>query len=216
MTQDPQILSVETKTHGRVLARRAADPRGVLVGFHGYFENAGIQLERLDAIPGAERWTRVAIQALHRVYRGRSPVVVASWMTSEDRDEMIADNVAYVGAALRAIEPDASVPVVYVGFSQGGQMAFRAAVRGAARAAGIISVGAVVPPELPAAASAVFPPVLLARGEQDEWYTREKHDRDLGALRARGASVEPLVYPGGHDWTAEVSEAAAAWLERLR
>ena len=59
--------------HGRVLVReaRAAAARGILVGFHGYTETARIQMARLEAIPGAAPWTLLAVQALHRFYRGR-------------------------------------------------------------------------------------------------------------------------------------------------
>ena len=46
---------IPTMTHGRVLVReaRAAARRGLLVGFHGYMENARIHMERLEAIPGS-------------------------------------------------------------------------------------------------------------------------------------------------------------------
>src|SRR3982751_1491847 len=76
---------VPTLTHGRVLARapRAAAQKGLLVGFHGYMENARIQMDRLEAVPGSAAWTLVSIQALHRFYRGRTEEVVASWMTRE-------------------------------------------------------------------------------------------------------------------------------------
>ena len=57
-------------------------------------------MDRLEAIPGSSAWTLVSIQALHRFYRGRTDDVVASWMTREDRDEAIADNLAYISAAL--------------------------------------------------------------------------------------------------------------------
>ena len=77
-------LLIETPTHGRVLVREAGGqaPAGLLVGFHGYAETAEIQMARLEAIPGADAWTLLSVQALHRFYRGRSEEVVASWMTS--------------------------------------------------------------------------------------------------------------------------------------
>lgn len=208
------VHSIPTTTHGRVLVRRADAPRGIIAGFHGYLENAAIQLARLESIPGANRWTLVSVQGLHRVYRGRSPEVVASWMTSQDRDDMIADNIAYVAAALKAVTGGAAVPVVYAGFSQGVAVAFRAAVK-IGGAAGIIAAGGDVPPELLADAWATFPRALLARGRGDEWYTQAKHDADVTALRTRGAIVLPFVYTGGHEWTSEVSSAAGGWLGGL-
>jgi len=139
--------------------------------------------------------------------------VVSSWMTRQDRDTAIADNVRYVDAAIAAVRTSGSNdPIVYAGFSQGVAMAFRAAVRGAAPAAGVIAVGGDVPPELLADASVAWPPVLLARGRAEEWYTAAKHDADVAALRARGAEVQPLTYDAAHEWTPAVAAAAGAWL----
>jgi predicted esterase len=199
--------SVPTLTHGRVLIRaaRAAASRGVLVGFHGYMENAAIQMTRLEAIPGAATWTLVAIQGLHRFYRGRTEEVVASWMTREDRDTAIADNLAYVAAALELVPHDNRTRLVYTGFSQGVAMAFRAAVRGRAGAAGIVAVGGDVPPELLRDPSVVFPPVLLLRGARDEWYTAPKHDADVAALLRRDTRVQSMTYEGAHEWTESVA-----------
>ncbi len=206
---------VATQTHGRVLVRRAESPRGILAGFHGYSENAAIQLARLEAIPGSAAWTLVSIQGLHRFYRGRTQEVMASWMTREDRDHAIADNIAYVEAALGAAGCAAATPVVYVGFSQGVSMALRAALRGRARAAGAIAVGGDVPPELLADASLAFPPLLLARGASDAWYTAAKMEADVAALRARGVTVQTIVYPAAHEWTPAVEAAAGEWLAAL-
>jgi len=64
---------IATAIHGRYVTvpPAAGGPAPVLVGFHGYAENAEIQLERLRAIPGSERWLMVSIQGLHRFYQRR-------------------------------------------------------------------------------------------------------------------------------------------------
>jgi predicted esterase len=203
-------------THGRMLVReaRAAARRGLLVGFHGYMENARIQMERLEAIPGTAAWTLVSIQGLHRFYRGRTDEVVASWMTREDRDEAIADNIAYVQAALEQVPHDRSTRLVFAGFSQGVAMAFRAALLGDGGSA-IVAIGGDVPPELIADESRRFPRVLLARGAHDEWLTQSRFDLDVAALTARGAPLTPLVYDGAHEWNAAVSQAIGDFLNPL-
>jgi predicted esterase len=210
---------IATTTHGRVLVRdaRAGAARGVLVGFHGYMEQAAIQMRRLRDIPGAERWTLVSVQALHRFYRGRTDEVVASWMTRQDRESAIADNLEYVDAALDSVPHDAFSRIVYAGFSQGVAMAFRAAVRGRRQAAGVIAVGGDVPPELLADPHEAFPPVLLARGSRDEWLTAQKFRADLNALAARSPAlrVRALEFDGGHEWNDRVAEAAGDFLESL-
>ena len=191
---------------------RAAAARGLLVGFHGYMENAAIQLERLEGIPGASAWTLVSVQALHRFYRGRSEEVVASWMTREDRDVAIPDNLAYVAAALDEVPRGPLTRIVYAGFSQGVAMAFRAGVLGRDRASGVMAIGGDVPPELLADRSLRFPPVFLARGERDEWLTQSKFDADVAALTARGTPARSLVYDGAHEWNAAVASAAGDFL----
>jgi predicted esterase len=209
-----QILNIATGIHGRVLVRDAADPAAVVVGFHGYMENAAIDMERLEALRGAEAWTLISVQGLHRFYRGRSEEVVAGWMTRQDRDEMIADNIEYVDRAIDAAAP-ADVPLFTAGFSQGVAMAFRAGVRGRRRASGIVAVGGDVPPELRDDPTLDFPAVLVARGERDDWYTTSKLEADVRALRARGSHVEPFVYPAGHEWTPAVADAAAAFIQGI-
>ena len=73
-----KVHVVPTLTHGRVLVReaRAVAQKGLLVGFHGYKENAGAQMERLEAVPGIIRVdarvdTRIA-SVLSRTHRGSS------------------------------------------------------------------------------------------------------------------------------------------------
>ena len=95
---DERMIAVTS--HGRYLvaapalpptnleAAQAApsQPLPVLIGFHGYAEDAGAHLNRLRTIPGADRWLIVSVQGLHRFYRARSQDVVASWMTRQDRE----------------------------------------------------------------------------------------------------------------------------------
>jgi predicted esterase len=212
------IHLIATTTHGRVLVReaQAAAARGLLVGFHGYMEHAALQMDRLRGIPGVASWKLVSIQALHRFYRGRSEEVVASWMTREDREAAIADNIEYVDAVLDSIPHDRDGRIVYAGFSQGVAAAFRAAVRGRHRCSAVIAVGGDVPPELLAAAEPRFPFVLLARGARDEWLTADTFRRDLNALASvPGSRVRGLEYDGGHEWTEQVSEAAGDVLASL-
>jgi predicted esterase len=217
MRSDSEVHLIPTATHGRILVReaRAAAARGLLVGCHGYMENARVQMERLVAIPGAEAWTLVSVQALHRFYRGRTEEVVASWMTREDREAAMADNLAYLDAALDSVPHDGSTRIVFAGFSQGVAMAFRAALRGIRRPAGVIAIGGDVPPELLADPAAAFPRILLARAARDEWFTEAKFDADVAALTARGVELRPLVYEGSHEWNEAVSSAAGEFLAVL-
>ncbi len=213
------VRVIEAPTHGRVLIEGAAEhsSRLLLVGFHGYGENAERHLERLRRIPGSERWTRVSVQGLNRFYTGKFQDVVACWMTREDRELAIADNIAYINRVIALVTSEIGDParLVYVGFSQGVAMAFRAAVVGASRADGVVALGGDVPPELWENSEARFPKVLLGRGHDDPWYSEEKLQADAGRLRAKGVSVEVSTFAGGHEWSDDFRQATSRFLQSL-
>jgi predicted esterase len=142
---------------------------------------------------------------------------VAGWMTRQDRELAIADNLAYVAAVVEEVAkawPGAR-PLVFSGFSQGVAMTFRAAAASPHAIDGVIAVGGDVPPELDAGALGRLARVLICRGTRDEWYTTAKFDADIGRLRAAGAAVTPLAFDGGHEWSDPVVRAAAAFLEAV-
>src|SRR6476660_2352958 len=155
---------IEARVHGRYLVKRAASR--LLVGFHGYGQTAEIMLRDLEQIPGAEQWTLASAQALHPFY-ARNEEVGANGMTRQDRDEAIADNVLYVQRVM-ANFPERS-RLVFLGFSQGVAMAWRAATT--LGADGVIALGGDVPPDITAPK---LPPALLARGSFENWYHEEK------------------------------------------
>src|SRR5438876_10095152 len=136
--------SIAARTHGRYLVE-AGPPERLLVGFHGYGENADESLAQMLRIPGVEQWTVVAVQALHRFYRGRgSGTIAASWMTSQDRERAIVDNIEYVRSVVA--EFPATRRLVFLGFSQGVAMAYRAAYTHP-NANGVIAMASDVTPD---------------------------------------------------------------------
>lgn len=208
-------IDVETRTHGRILIddERSGPVLQILAGFHGYGQNADEMLQELRAIPVADGWTVMSVQGLHRFYRRRTDVTVASWMTRQDREIVIADNIAYVDDALTRVAAGRPIGrLVLCGFSQGVAMAFRAAARGRHRVDAVVALGGDVPPELLADRTVSFDRILLARGGSDALYPAHKHDADLAALRDRCRRVEGIVFDGGHEWTEEVRQAIAQWL----
>jgi len=68
----------------------------LLVGFHGYGENAETWLDQAARVPATARWLVVSVQALHRFYNTKTEATVGSWMTRLDREQLIVDNVDYV------------------------------------------------------------------------------------------------------------------------
>jgi predicted esterase len=183
----------------------------LLVGFHGYAETAETHLAAIQRIAAADEWLVAAVQALHPFYT-RQQAVVANWMTGQDRELAIGDNVDYVGRVLARVRSEhaATGPLVFAGFSQGGAMAYRAAAR--YPCSGLIILAADVPPDVAQQANVTLPPVLIGRGAGDQWYTAAKQAGDLETLARLGVSVESCVFDGGHEWGDEFLVAAAGFL----
>jgi predicted esterase len=157
----------------------------------------------------------VSIQGLHRFYT-RTNEVIASWMTKEDRELAIADNVAYVAKVLAAVADEYGIarPLIYAGFSQGAAMAYRAAVFGQRHLTVSSRLPATVPPDVVPLASSL-PKVLLGHGTEDKWYTGEHAAKDRGVLQQAGVPVLEHVFEGGHLWTPEFIARAGAFVDEL-
>jgi len=211
-----RAYTIAVPMHGRYLVHSPTDEAvGTLCGFHGYKENADIHLDALRRIAGDRHWRLISVQALNRFY-SKGGDVVANWMTKQDREQAIADNVAYVAAVLSEIaeESGAALPLVYVGFSQGVGMAYRAAAFAGRPSDGLIVLAGDVPPDV-APVAAQLPKILLGRGRADQWYTAEKAGRDLEVLGAAGADVVEHVFEGGHDWHDTFVARASVFLDQL-
>jgi predicted esterase len=207
--------TISTQTHGRYLVEIPDHSRATLVGFHGYQENAAIHMDVLRRIAAGRPIGLVSIQGLHRFYT-RATDVVASWMTKEDRELAITDNVAYVANVLSAVADEFGItrPMIYVGFSQGVAMAYRAAVLAQRPSDGVIALAGDVPPDVaPLAAS--LPRILLGRGTTDPWYTDDSAAKDLDTLRAGGATVIEHVFDGAHAWDETFMLRAGQFVDEL-
>jgi predicted esterase len=212
------IRSVEARTHGRCLVQAPATfgPHPLLVGFHGYGENAERHLEDLRSVPGTAGWILCAVQGLHRFYAPKMKEVVASWMTRQDRELAIADNVAYMDRVVASIARDHEITrLVFAGFSQGVAMAFRATRAGAWPADGVIALCGDIPPDVRSEQPHPWPPVLIGRGVADPWYTAEKHQADIQFLGSAGVETRAVTFDGGHEWTDEFRSAAGRFLGRV-
>lgn len=172
----------------------------------------------LRAIVGARDWLIVSVQGLHRFYTRGEAEIVSSWMTRQDRELAIADNVAYVMAVIDEVRGAhrTSGALVYAGFSQGVAMAYRAAAFTQRPAAGLILLAGDLPPDVVPHAS-TLPPILLGRGSKDEWYTEAKARADLDRLTRARVDVTEHVFDDGHVWDASFIDRAGMFLnERLR
>lgn len=208
-----EIRTLRTKITGRYLVERAPVPHApLLVGFHGYGQNAETLLDDLRRIPGAEAWTLVSVQALHRFY-SRSQQVVASWMTSQDREAAIEDNLAFVRRVVAEVRAETgATKLVFAGFSQGAAMAYRAAAH-LKPCHGLIVLGGDLPKDVAELPGLALPPILIGRGDQDTLYTAEQLAKDETALEALGIQAEVCPFDGGHEWGSKFLAATGQFLK---
>ena len=211
------LHTIATTTHGRYLVRppEQAPARVAVVGFHGYGQRAQHLLDELQALPGADAWLLVSVQGLHRFYERATQQVVAHWMTSEDRELAIADNVAYVDAVVGAVA--AAHPferLVFLGFSQGASMASRAAARAGDRCHGLVMLGGDVAPEV-LDSGARLPRTIIGRGATDAFYSPTQFAADKDALEERGVLGAAIEFTGGHEFSPTFRAAASALIQAL-
>lgn len=214
---ETRLLS--TATLGRYLVEPAGADSGagapLLVGFHGYGQNAEQLLQDLRRIPGATGWTLVAVQALHRFYNTKTQEVVGSWMTSLDREQAIEDNLTYVARVIAELQVEhRKGKLVFAGFSQGAAMAWRAAAHCGCH--GLIALGGDLPRDVAEAPSLDIRLILIGRGARDTFYTAEQLAKDLKMLESRGGRAEVIRFDGGHEWDFEFLSAAGRFLESIR
>jgi predicted esterase len=212
----PLLRHAPTTVHGRYLAwpPEAGRPERWLVGFHGQGQTAEMFLGPLARVPHGPGWLLVSVQGLNRFYVGRAGAIAANWMTSQDRELAIADNVAWVDTVLDRLEAEFGAPraIVFAGFSQGVAMAYRAGLLCRRPSAGIVAGCGDLPPELKAAQGRAWPRVLAAAGTRDDWYTPARLEADMVAIRAFRPDARSLVFEGEHEWSEPLCEAAGRLL----
>ncbi len=210
-------VSVLTRGHYRIRIPEGDGPHPLLIGFHGYAQNAEEHLEDLLKIPGTEDWAICAAQGLHLFYRRIDRVVGASWMTRFGRDEAIVDNLGYVSRLVATLRDryDVDGPLVYCGFSQGVAMAYRAAAGSGYGLEGLLVLVGDVPPEITPDQLSELGPVLLGCGRSDKLYDERRMQADLERLGSAGARVETCIFDGGHEWHPTYLEQSGQFLARV-
>ena len=183
--------------------------RQVWIACHGYGQLAGSLIRWLSPLASAERLV-VAPEALSRFYlnpeagRAAEPRIGASWMTREDREHEIADQVTYLDALhdrIFAEVPRERVMLVVFGFSQGAATVCRWLDRGRARADRLLLWGGFLPPDLELGRADLFlraTPLTIVMGDADEFVKPEAMDAAERALQAAKLPATVRRFPGRH------------------
>lgn len=179
-----------------------ATARAVWIVLHGYGQLARYFLRPFQ---GLERdLLIVAPEASARFYIDPDHARVgASWMTREDREHEIADQVAH-GDRLAARVNElcgGERPLSILGFSQGVATACRWSVLGRTRYQQVVLWGGTMPPELSTATlrkAWAHGRVDVVHGTQDDLVPVETAQRTATTLRDAGVEHRLHLYEGGH------------------
>jgi len=190
---------IPAEVHGSYIIQESkkSKPSPLLIGFHGYGETAEDQMKLLQKIPGMENWTACSVQALHPFYNTRRKIGY-SWMTSYDRELSIKENVEYVNRIVTEVKKNfpLSNTIVFHGFSQGTNMACRAALLGKFKSSGVILLGGDIPPEFENLDK--MQRILLARGKKDKFYSSIRWKNDVKQVQKSDVESYICEFSGGH------------------
>lgn len=178
----------------------------VWIACHGYGQLAARFIRAFDAIAADQRLI-VAPEALHRFYIDPPPApankrrVGATWMTREDRETDISDNVAYLDAVAAHVRSARTNKMRALGFSQGCATAFRWAVLGNTIIDELIMWSGEVPADVDmelAAQRLAKTRIAFVNGARDDLATTAATMKHADTLREQGIRVEVFEHAGGH------------------
>ena len=192
---------------------------GVLVALHGHGDDPG----------SARRWgRRIAPSAWEVVAPGapRDPDGTRRWFPTGPRGadgDALRRSADRIGRLVSELRADGR-PVVVVGFSQGGAMALALATSGVQPDAVVSICGfladvddddwidqlTAVPGSGPHR-----PPTLVLSGSQDDAVPAFLGQDAAAVLTGHDRAVTSVVVDGGHEVTAEMSDRARAWIDRV-
>jgi predicted esterase len=192
----------------RVLALPQEGVRGqcrrVWMAFHGYGERADHMIRRMK--PELQSGDLiVSVQAPHSFYRDWGKVGYC-WQTEAELEHSLIENRRYIARVLQAIQRDWEwQDLWWVGFSQGAQTAWRAAVAWPELGSGLLAIGLDIPKELHAQKEFVGP-VLQVHPQEDPYYSVELFAKDQQTLSQMAVDFQLWEPQGGHDWPQGVLE----------
>jgi predicted esterase len=186
-------------------------PRELWIVCHGYSQLAGRFIEQFAPLDDGTRLI-VAPEALSRFYldpiterrQHRKPRVGATWMTREDREAEIADQITYldlVATEVRQHLTGASPRLVVFGFSQGTATVCRWLAASELRADHLVLWAGGIPPELGLAAWAAHlrgAAITLVVGDADTMVSPEAVAHEAERLSSAGVACHAHRFAGDH------------------
>jgi predicted esterase len=195
-----------------VLGSFDGDLSEVWIVCHGHGQLAARFLNRFLPLEREDRVV-VAPEALSRYYLtppangAHTPgtAVGATWMTTEDREQEIADYVRYLDLLHEHIfsrVPRNDVRLWVLGFSQGVATVCRWIARGKIDPDRVVLWSGSLPTELDRSDAAFLTaraPLTVVSGRRDEYATSERMRVQHETMKRLGLAFETVWFDGGHD-----------------
>jgi len=169
----------------------------LLIVLHGYGQLAEFFIRKFNDLP--KKYLVVAPEGMHRFYlNGTSGRVGASWMTKEDRESDIQDNLNWLNQLLNELkEKKKFEKIILLGFSQGGATAARWYYSSKNEFDHLILWASVFPPDLEKPEHSNNSENYFIIGNQDEYYSAEKQNLETSFYRNLGFRTQ--TFEGKHD-----------------
>lgn len=172
----------------------------IIVILHGYGQHPSYMLNSLQSLEAPGRCL-CAPEGLSKFYiHGTNGRVGASWMTRDNRQQEITDQIAYLTFWLKSLEIPETTPVTLIGFSQGVATAARWSAHGAEIDTLIFASGQ-LPPEWvtsPPNLNDRLKEIHIIRPENDEYYTQDAFKVDINLLKPLGLDLNLHEPEGTH------------------
>ena len=182
---------------------RQTDPNSienVWILFHGYGQSAYHFLLNFDDF-NPEKSLILAPEGLSKFYlKGFDGRVGASWMTKENREFEIQDQLHLVDNLLAEIDPNGDKKLNLLGFSQGAAVACRWYQYTTRKVENLILWGAGLPIETDAKMAQKYNEcnTTLVLGDEDEFIKQERLVQYFQTLEDLNFSHNVITYKGGH------------------
>jgi predicted esterase len=169
----------------------------LLVVLHGYGQLSEFFIRKFKELP--ENYLVVAPEGMHRFYlNGTSGRVGASWMTKEDRESDIQDNIHWLSQLFKEINQKKKFEKsIILGFSQGGATAARWFYSQKVPFDQLILWASVFPPDLEKPEINSNSNNYFVIGKDDEYYNSDAQKTEIDFYKNNG--FQTLTFEGKHE-----------------
>ncbi len=197
-------FSVPKTAHFYTIGEVGKHVKRLVIALHGYGQAARSFVYKFEGLDDGNTLV-ICPEGLNRFYwENFTGKVVASWMTKQDREIDIYDNMNYLSALYDYIVPQLSddVSISLMGFSQGCPTISRWAASNKPRIDNLILwAGQLAHDQDYAQAKDYFKKVGLhwVVGKEDGFITEERLEKQIGIANTAGMDFEVTKFDGAHE-----------------